>query len=229
MCGRFFLVSQAREVAAFFGLEEVPPLAPRYNIAPTQNIAVVREVPENNGSRTLSFMRWGLVPPWTKDASQLPLLINARSETVHEKPAFKSAFKKRHCAIPANGFFEWARRRKVKQPYVIQLKEQRLLALAGLWETWRQADGSVLESCAILTTRANEIVSPLHDRMPVILDDDHIDLWLGPVPQDQEVWKGLFRPSPSADMVCFPVTQLVNNPKYDGPQCIEPVQLFHDV
>ncbi|MGB9616259.1 MAG: SOS response-associated peptidase [Desulfomonilaceae bacterium] len=228
MCGRFFLVSQASEAAALFGLEEVPPLQPQYNIAPTQNIAVVREVPENRGARTLSYMRWGLVPAWTKDASQLPLLINARSETVHEKPAFKAAFKKRHCAIPANGFFEWARRGKVKQPYVIQLKGRRLFALAGLWEAWQQPDGSVLESCAILTTAANEVVSPLHDRMPVILYGDHIDVWLGPVPQDQEVWKELFRPAPSVDMVRFPVTQLVNNPKYDAPQCIEPIQLFDE-
>ncbi len=228
MCGRFFLVSQAREVAAFFGLKEAPPLAPRYNIAPTQNIAVVREASENRNTRMLAFMRWGLIPSWTKDASRLPLLINARSETVSQKPAFKSAFRKRHCAIPANGFFEWARRGTVKQPYVMQLKNQSLFALAGLWEAWQRPDGSILESCAILTTKANKIVSPLHDRMPVILNGENIDVWLTPVTQYEEIYEPLFRPAPSDDMMCYPVTQLVNNPKYDDPQCVEPVQLFHD-
>jgi len=226
MCGRFFLISQSREVSASFGLEEAPYIEPRYNIAPTQSIAVVRLASENDDVRILTYMRWGLVPPWTKDLSKLPTLINARSESANEKPVFRGAFKKRHCVIPANGFFEWSRRGSTKEPYVFQLSRQRLFAFAGLWESWENLDGAVLESCTILTTEANDVVRVLHDRMPVILDHDGVDLWLKPASKDQGVRRKLFRSANSNDMECYQVSTRVSNPKYDDHHCIEPIISF---
>ncbi len=229
MCGRFFLISQGRELASYFRLEEVPYIEPRYNIAPTQNIAVVRQNIEHHHFRVMSYMRWGLIPSWTKDMSKLPTLINARIESVQEKPAFRAAFRRRHCAIPANGFFEWSKKGAAKQPYVVQLKQRRLLAFAGLWESWQSPDGEIIESCAILTTAANEIVRSIHDRMPVILGHDGIDLWLEASSKDQEViWHEFFRSPNSNDMEHYEVSTRVNNPKFDDLLCIEPIKISHN-
>lgn len=225
MCGRFFLISQARELEAAFRLEKAPRIEPRYNIAPTQDIPVVRRNPENQQFRILSQMRWGLIPSWTKDLSKMPTLINARCESVHQKPAFRSAFRKRHCAIPANGFFEWSKQGSSKQPHVIHLKQQRLFAFAGLWEAWQNLEGAIIESCVILTTEANEIVLPLHDRMPVILDLKDVDLWLESPSQDPREWQRLFRPLNGIDMECYEVSTWVNNPTNDDYHCIEPIKI----
>lgn len=166
MCGRFVANIPADELKGIFALIETPQLAPRYNVAPTQQVAVVR----NQGDRNrLDFLKWGFVPSWSKDLSFGSHLINARSETVAEKPTFRHAIKYRRCIIPTSGFYEWDHSGGKKQPYYIQLADQSPMCLAGVWETWKSPDGSELETFAILTTAANKLVESIHDRMPVIL------------------------------------------------------------
>src|ERR1700676_4923775 len=173
MCGRFFILASPGELADLFQLAGVPDLAPRYNIAPTQPVAVVRAADQ---ARELVRLRWGLIPSWSKDAKMAQ--INARSEPAAGKPMFRTAFRKRRCLIPASGFYEWkATGGKKKQPFCIRLADDKPFAFAGLWDRWEGPDGPV-ESCCILTTDANELVRPIHDRMPVILDPRYFDQWL---------------------------------------------------
>jgi putative SOS response-associated peptidase YedK len=214
MCGRFLLLSSGREVAEAFDLTGFPKLEKRYNIAPTQLVLAVRE---GDARREAVRLRWGLLPPWSKDARQAP--INARAETVAEKPTFRHALKKRRCLVPASGFFEWRAAGGRKQPYCFRGWGEKPFAFAGLWERWEGPDGPV-ESCAILTTEANALVRPVHERMPVILPERHWQAWLDRDQQDAAALVPLLRPYPSDAMRAYPVSLLVNDPKNDVKECL---------
>lgn len=221
MCGRFTLFDSAASVAEGFGLAEVPSLSPRYNIAPSQEVAAVRISAEGQ-ARELALPRWGLVPSWAKDLSFGDRMINARSETAAEKPAFRSAIRRRRCLVPASGFYEWKRTNGRKQPYYVRRPDGKPFAFAGLWESWEGPGAAAVESCTILTTSANELLLPIHDRMPVIVSPADYDLWLSPEVRDPAELAPLFRPYPSEEMIAFPVGTAVNNPKVDSPDLIDP-------
>lgn len=220
MCGRFVVNIPANELKMIFNLIETPQLEPRFNLAPTQLAAVVRNQGEHN---RLDLLKWGLVPGWSKDLSFGSHLINARSETVAEKPAFRHAIKFRRCIIPASGFFEWEHIVDKKQPYYILLADQSPMFLAGVWESWKSPDGTELETFAILTTAANKLVAPLHDRMPVILHPDTFTLWLSHNMHDPEQLQPLYQPYPAEEMTAFKVPDLVDNTRFDSPACIAQV------
>jgi putative SOS response-associated peptidase YedK len=220
MCGRFSLRASGADLAEQFGLAEAPDLPPRYNIAPTQPVAVVRAGP---GGVALALLRWGLIPRWAKGPEIGSRLINARAEAVAEKPAFREAFRRRRCLVPADGFFEWQARGGRKQPYHFRLRDGRPFAFAGLWESWRGEDGEALESCAILTTEANGVVGPVHGRMPVILGPADYGRWLDPRAQEPGQLRPLLRPYPAEEMAACPVGPWVNDPRHEGPRCLEPL------
>jgi putative SOS response-associated peptidase YedK len=223
MCGRFTLRAPASVVAEQFALFEVPPFAPRFNIAPSQPVPVVRLTPGRAGNgRELVWLRWGLIPAWAKDAAIGNRLINARAETVAEKPAFLSALRRRRCLVAADGFYEWQRTGQRKQPYFIRLRDDRPFAFAGLWESWEGPDSSQLESCTLLTTEANELMRPIHDRMPVILPADGYRAWLDPTVEQPEQLLPLLRPYPAEELTAEAVSTFVNSPAHEGPECIAP-------
>jgi putative SOS response-associated peptidase YedK len=222
MCGRFTLTRPDQDLAVQFSLPGVPEIKPRYNIAPTQPVAAVRLDPTSL-NRELVFLTWGLVPFWAKDPKIGSRMINARSETVATKPAFRAAFRRRRCLVVADGFFEWQRIEGGKQPYWICLREGGPFAFAGLWERWEGAEGSEIESCTLLTTQPNELLRDIHNRMPVILDPGDYDLWLDPAIQKVEPLEPLFRPFPSELLRTVPVGRFVNSPRNEGPLCIEAV------
>jgi putative SOS response-associated peptidase YedK len=224
MCGRFTLRTPLKEVAGAFDLE---PQAfrrddgghERYNIAPSQEIAAVRR--HEAGGREAAWLRWGLVPSWADDAAIGNRMINARSETAATKPAFREAFRRRRCLVAADGFYEWKRGAKPKQPYYIRLVEDGPFAFAGLWERWHRGE-AVIESCTILTSDANELVASLHDRMPVILDPDDYDAWLDPDVKDTARLTALLAPFPAGRMTAYAVSTAVNSPRHEGPELIAP-------
>jgi putative SOS response-associated peptidase YedK len=222
MCGRFTLITPAEVVAEQFQLIEVPSLSPRYNVAPTQPVAAVRPSP-GNGGRELVLLRWGLVPFWAKDPAIGSRMINARSETVAQKPAFRAAFRRRRCLVPADGFYEWQRQEQGKQPFYIRLDDEKPFAFAGLWEHWEGPDEATIDSCTVLTTEPNDLIRLLHNRMPVILAPKDYDLWLDPGVQEAELLQPLLRPYPSENMIAYPISTWVNSPRNEGPQCIEPL------
>ena len=222
MCGRFVTIIPPDVLAKIFGLIETPKLEPRYNVAPTQKVGVVRCCDDTNNKR-FNVMKWGFVPSWSKDLSFGSHLINARSETVAEKPTFRHAIKYRRCIVPTSGFYEWDHSGDKKQPYYFQLADQSPMCLAGVWETWKSPDGSELETFAILTTSANKLVESIHDRMPVILYTDDFDLWLSNNMRDPEQLQPLYQPFPAAEMFAYKVPNLVNNPRFDSPACIAQV------
>jgi putative SOS response-associated peptidase YedK len=220
MCGRFTLTLEPGEVQEALGLLEISPdFQPHYNIAPTQRVAVVTSAVD----RRLDYFRWGLIPAWAKDPGIGARLINARSETLSEKPSFRTAFTHRRCLIAADGFYEWRRSEtgKQKTPFYIRLKSAGLFTFAGLWDTWRSPDGETMKSCTIITCRANELIAPLHDRMPVILSEATRWRWLSPDVAPHELEK-LLTPYASIEMEAYPVLLLVNNPSNDLPECIVP-------
>ncbi len=222
MCGRFALISTTEQLAQNFNLNPnhlaaMPPSVPRYNIAPSQPVAAIRLT---HGQPELTFFRWGLIPSWAKEIKMSQ--INARSETVAEKPFFRAAFKRRRCIIPADGFYEWQRTTSGKQPMYIYAANKKPLALAGLWEMWSSPDGDVLQSCTILTTRPNEMMAQIHNRMPVILESEDYDEWLNPGEHPDRAMH-LFRPYPAAKMAAHPVSTFVNSPRNDNAQCIAPL------
>jgi putative SOS response-associated peptidase YedK len=228
MCGRFTLTDPDQDLAVQFNLPQIPDLKPRYNIAPTQPVAAVRAakdaVPTDAGvARELVLLRWGLIPFWTKDPTIGARMINARSETVAEKPAFRAAFKRRRCLVVADGFYEWQKQNGGKQPFFIRLQDGRPFAFAGLWEHWAGADGSVIESCTLLTTEPNDLLRPLHNRMPVILLPRDYDLWLDPEMQKPGLLMPLLGSYPASEMEAYPVSRWVNKPQNDDPRCIEPL------
>ncbi|MBP2673320.1 MAG: hypothetical protein H6Q84_160 [Deltaproteobacteria bacterium] len=218
MCGRFTLFASMPVLSKMFDAPGSGDLAPRYNIAPSQTILAVRVSPAT-GLRDFLRARWGLVPSWSKDPSIGNRLINARSETVHVKPAFRSAFRDRRCLIPASGFFEWRRIDGRKQPYFIRMRDGSPFALAGLWEPGKEPEDPV-GTCAILTTESNSVVSPLHDRMPVIVGPDRYEQWLAPGAGSPDSLKPLLAPWPPGGMEAWPVGPRVNNPRIDDEECV---------
>ncbi|MFB2880460.1 SOS response-associated peptidase [Floridanema aerugineum] len=222
MCGRYSFTQVAEAIADKFQVKEVPPLSPRYNIAPTQQIATV-SVNSESSERQFKMLRWGLIPSWAKDAKMGAKLINARAETVAEKPAFRSAFKKRRCLILADGFYEWKTQDGEKQPFYFRWENGEPFAFAGLWEHWEKGEGEPIESCTILTTEANELMRPIHDRMPVILEPKNYEQWLDPEAKKIELLQSFLQPYPSEEMTAYPVSTKVNNPKNDRSECIQPI------
>jgi putative SOS response-associated peptidase YedK len=222
MCGRFAQRSDPKRLAKEFKVAEVPEIEARYNIAPTQEILAVRELGDR---REMAFFKWGLVPSWAKDVSMGARLINARSETVQEKPSFREAFKKRRCIIPADGFYEWQRTGGKKQPFFFRMRDEHTFGFAGLWERWEGEGGQAINSCTILTTEANEVLHPVHDRMPVILHPDDYPLWLDGDERERVLLGELLRPYPAEEMIGYPVSTLVNSPSNKGAGLIEEVQL----
>jgi putative SOS response-associated peptidase YedK len=221
MCGRFTLSDPDADLAVQFNLPEIPDLKPRYNIAPTQPVAAVR-VAADGANREMVMLHWGLVPFWAKDPAIGSRMINARSETVAEKPAFRAAFRRRRCLVVADGFYEWQKQNGGKQPYYIRMRAAQPFAFAGLWEHW-EGDTDSIESCTLLTTEPNELVRPLHNRMPVIVRPDDYALWLDPDVQALERLQSLLGPYSSDEMDAYPVSRWVNRPHNDDPQCIEPL------
>ncbi|MGB8700184.1 MAG: SOS response-associated peptidase [Thermosynechococcaceae cyanobacterium] len=218
MCGRFTLAKSPERVASAFNLGAVPHFPPRYNIAPSQPVGVI--VLRNDSTMPeFRLMRWGLIPAWAKDPAIGANLINARSETVAEKPSFRSAFKYRRCLIPTDGFYEWQKlARGMKQPFYFSMADNALFAFAGLWESWND-----IETCTILTTSANSLLQTVHDRMPVILQPDHYARWLDPHIHDSRQLAELLKPFPDKAMQAVPVSTRVNSAKVDDALCIEPL------
>jgi putative SOS response-associated peptidase YedK len=219
MCGRFTLTSPRKVLKEFLPLLDLPELQPRYNIAPTQPVLAVRQLPQSARPEAVN-LRWGLVPHWADDLKIGYSLINARSETAASKPAFRDAFRDRRCLILADGFYEWQKLDGRKQPHHIRRKDGKPFAFAGLWERWRKGDQPV-ESCTILTTDANELMRPLHDRMPVILDTSHFDRWLDPTMHAPAEVQTLLGPCPAGWLQAIPVSTHVNNPRNEDPHCID--------
>jgi len=229
MCGRFTLRTPTHVLGGQFAAVADIVFEPRFNVAPSQPIAAVRLNPDGQpGERHLVALRWGLIPSWAKEASIGNRMINARSETVAEKPAFRAAFRRRRCLVPADGFFEWQRRGKAKQPYFIHLPDERPFAMAGLWESWEGPDQSLIESCTILTTAPNEVMAPIHDRMPVILPAAAQAVWLDGEASADDL-KALLVPLADEPLQTRAVSPYVNRPTNDGPECVAPVRTLFDV
>ena len=224
MCGRYTLNTTGREIAVQFDLEVELDISPRFNIAPTQDSPVIRQ-PDMAAPREPALLRWGLVPFWADDTSIGNRMINARSETVPDKPAYRAAFKKRRCVVPASGFYEWKKTDDGKQPHYIRRADEKLLGFAGLWERWTDDEtGEVVESYTILTGEPNDLVADVHDRMPVILQPEDYGFWLDPAMKDKEALHDLVLQTYPADpLETFPVSTHVNKPTNDDPSCIEPV------
>jgi putative SOS response-associated peptidase YedK len=225
VCGRYRLSRRKQIIDEHFdtvsGDED---WSPRYNIAPTQPVPVIRQNPKVP-IRELTMMRWGLIPSWASDASGSAKMINARSETAATKPAFRDALKSRRCQVPADGFYEWMRSGKAKQPYCFEVNNGELFAFAGLWDRWKDPSGIWIKSCSILTTTANAVASSIHDRMPVIVDPDSYNLWLDPGMRNVEVACDLLKPCKARAMRCFPVSTRINRVENDDAECSAPVKL----
>ncbi len=224
MCGRFALLTLPEVLATFFELSDAPSVRPRFNIAPTQDALAFRVV---DGQREAELLHWGLVPFWAKDPSIGSRLINARSETASGRAAFRQAFRKRRCIIPASGFYEWRREDKRKQPFYIRPVDRSPIAFAGLWEEWRdpdRPDAPLLESFTILTTEPNVLVRDIHNRMPVILRPLDFELWLDPDVSDPDDIRHLLRPVPSDNLEAYTISSYVNSPAHEGPECIRPTE-----
>ncbi len=219
MCGRFVTIIPYDELKKIFDLVESQTiqLEPRYNVAPTQQVPVVRNNGEHN---SISFLKWGLVPSWSKDPKMGSHMINARCETVAEKPAFRHAIKYNRCIIPMNGFYEWSHTEGEKHPHFIHLADKSPMGVAGIWEHWNSTDGTALETFSVLTTEANKLVSTLHDRMPVILHPDNFGMWLSKSLQDPHHLEHLCQPYPDELLTYYEVSSLVNSPRFDSPACI---------
>ncbi|HEY3222854.1 MAG TPA: SOS response-associated peptidase [Pseudolabrys sp.] len=219
MCGRYAVTSAPEAIRTLFGYAEQPDFPPRYNVAPTQPIAIVRMV---DGRRQFALVRWGLLPSWVQDPKNFSLLINARGESVMDKPAFKAAMKYRRCLVPANGFYDWKASATRRQPYYVRAKSRQPLAFAGLWETWTGPNGEELETAAIVTTRANRALADIHDRMPVIVPPDAFDLWLNCNAVDAETAGTLIAPAPEDLLEAYEVSSAVNRTANDHAQLVEP-------
>lgn len=220
MCGRFVLMANPEAVQQAFDLTSVPAeMTARYNIAPTQPVAVIT----NDDPKALTFYRWGLIPSWAKDMKIGNQMINARSESVHEKPAFRSAFKRRRCLIPADGFYEWRKEGSDKIPMFIHLKDRPIFAMAGLWEIWNSPEGDEIRTCTILTTDANSFMETIHNRMPVILRKEDYAFWLSPQEEPVPALQALLKPFDPDAMTAYPVSKMVNRPNNDTPELLKPV------
>lgn len=222
MCGRYTLSTPTDLLSDLFELETTVIVTPRFNIAPTQEAPVIR-LDSSGETRKLDLLKWGLVPFWAKEPSIGNRMINARAETVSEKPAYRVSFRKRRCLILADGFYEWQATSGPKQPFFFHRGDGYPFAMAGLWDRWDKGQDSVLETFTILTTSANEVVAPVHKRMPVILEESVLDEWLDPERQDTESLSEMLLPAPPEILESFPVSTYVNNPANEGPQCVEPI------
>lgn len=221
MCGRFVSKAKKEEIENEFEVEigDDSLIVPRYNIAPTQLIAAITEL-EN--TREILLFKWGLVPKWAKDESMSSKLINARAETLREKPSFRDAFRSRRCIIPTSGFYEWQKTEKgAKQPFYFYLKEKEVFGFAGLWEEWLNKEtGELTETCTIITTESNDVLKPVHERMPVILKTDFYEQWLNPKIKDTDKLQNLLVPYPADEMASHPVSRAVNSPTENSPELI---------
>jgi putative SOS response-associated peptidase YedK len=220
MCGRFTRTQSVETISKEFGLEELP-FEPglSYNVAPAQKVAIII----NDGQKRLVMARWGLVPSWAKDISMGNKMINARSETITEKPSYRSAFKKRRCLVVADGFYEWQNVGGEKRPAYIRLKSGKPFGFAGLYELWNSPEGEEVTSCSIITTEANELMKPIHERMPVIMPKNREDEWLNTATEDRALLLGLLKPYPSSEMEAYPVSKRVNSPQNNSADCIKPL------
>jgi putative SOS response-associated peptidase YedK len=256
MCGRYSLTHTATELADRFGVQGEIPLAPRYNIAPTQPILIIREDRHRDYVREAAHVVWGLIPPWAKDTSIAAKMINARADSVAEKPAFRHAFKRRRCLVPVSGFYEWrkkpvpppervpdlfagedltqveegtgqAQTKFIREPFFIHMISGELFAFAGLWEIWDGPNGETIESATILTTAANSLMTPIHDRMPVILPADAYEVWLDSKSEDTEAAQKLLCPYAADALEAYRVSSIVNSPRNDEPACSAPIPVFH--
>ena len=224
MCGRYALKAPSSELASRFKLDEVVDVAPRYNIAPGTDIPTIRRSPE--GKRVMHLLRWGLVPHWAKDPSIGAKLSNARGETVADKPSFRDAFQRRRCLVPADGFYEWKTEDKQKQPYYFSLKSGEPFALGGVWESWRAPNGDILRTCCLITTGPNEIMLPVHDRMPVIVSPNDYEAWLTGEVGDA---LGLVRPYRTDEMQAWAVSRRVSRSGEEGADLVWPAGDEHTV
>jgi putative SOS response-associated peptidase YedK len=220
MCGRYAVTTVPEAMRALFRYLNQPNFPPRYNVAPTQPVPIVRVV---EGNREFALVRWGLIPSWVKDPRTFTLLINARGESAAEKPAFKNAMKRRRCLFPADGFYEWKRDGAHKQPYFVRLKGGGPLAFAGLWETWMGPNGEEQETAAIVTTSASQSIAHIHDRMPVIVPPEQFDLWLDPNADPEMAAAVVIQPAPDAAIESYPVSSAVNRTANDTPNLVEPL------
>lgn len=228
MCGRYRLARKKEILAEYFGVENDVDWSPRYNVAPGQNAAIVRQ-DATRPVRSFSLMRWGLVPFWAKDAKAGYKMINARAETIAEKPAFREPLQSRRCLIPTDGFYEWAKKGKEKSPFCFTLVDDSVFAFAGIWDRWRNPERELVETCTIITTSANALFSGIHDRMPVILERENYDLWLDPGFRKVEPLLDLLVPSRADSMRQYRVSTRVNSVQNDDPACAEeysPPMLF---
>ena len=219
MCGRYIITSPPEALRALFAYEEQPNFPPRYNVAPTQPIAIVRVV---EGRRHFALVRWGLLPPWVKDPKTFTLLINARGESAIDKPAFRAAMRRRRCLIPADGFYEWQTVGGRKRPFFVRAKFGVPFAFAGLWETWTGPNGEELETAAIVTTTANRALAPIHGRMPVIVPPEAFDLWLNTADVDARSAMALIAPAPDELLDAYEISTAVNRAANDDPALINP-------
>src|SRR5580704_10583065 len=219
MCGRYRLSRRKQIVEEYFNcVSDEPDWAPRYNIAPTQLVPVIHQNPKEP-VRQLSLMKWGLVPNWAKDASGAANTINARAETAAAKPAFRDPLKFRRCLMPTDGFYQWKRTGTSKQPYCFEVNDSELFAFAGIWDRWRDSNGTWVKTCSILTTTPNAVTSAVHDRMPVILHPDSYDLWLDPGMNNVAVATDLLKPYDARLMRCYPVSSRINHVVNDDEEC----------
>ena len=222
MCGRFAFYSPAEAIVHLFGVSEVPAMVPRYNLAPTQFVATIRQLPED--APKVAMLRWGLIPSWARDATIGNRLINARGETVHSKPSFRHAFRKQRCLVLADGYFEWRTEDGGKQPYFIQMKSGKPFAMAGLWEAWDDGvSEGLLHTCTIVTTEPHEALEHLHARMPVIVPAHRQSDWLDPANQDTDALRDHIRTFDGNEMTWRPVSRAVGNPRNDDPSLVEPI------
>ena len=216
MCGRFSLHVDINTVAQHFGVPATLETSPRYNVAPTQEVVSIM----HNGASHLALLRWGLIPSWAKDESIGSRMINARAETLIEKPSFKGLLRSKRCMIVADGFYEWRKENGSKTPMYITLKNGEPFAFAGLWDQWKSPDGQQIRTCTIITTEPNDVVATIHNRMPAILVPDAYDLWLDPDVRDEHALTHWLSPYPAEEMTARPVSRLVNDPKHDSPELI---------
>jgi putative SOS response-associated peptidase YedK len=220
MCGRYAITSAPEAIRALFRYDERPNFPPRYNVAPTQPIPIVRL---NEGKREFALVRWGLIPSWVNNPKTFSLLINARGESVIDKPAFRAAMRRRRCLIPADGFYEWKPVGERKRPYFVRLKSGRPLAFAGLWETWTGPNGEEMDSAAIVTTNANRALAAIHERMPVIVPPEAFDLWLDCGKVDAPTAAALIAPAPEGLLDVYEVSTAVNRVANDDARLVAPL------
>ena len=218
MCGRYLLISAPEAVRRWFRYREQPNFPPRYNIAPSQPIAIVRL---HQGERQFALVRWGLLPSWVKDPKAFSLLINARSDSVLDKPAFRNAMKRRRCLIPADGFYDWKGEGEAKRPFVVRPKGDGPIAFAGLWEIWTGPNGEELETAAIITCAANRALHPIHHRMPVVVPPEAFDFWLDCAKVDAETAAALLNPAPEGLLEAYEVSTAVNRVANDSAELLE--------